>query len=597
MATSPKRRIHHLISTIDDDRELLRAIEEYEREVSAWRIARSAGSWAHTLYQRDREHFLPLIERHLSVWGLQGTSGLEPWLQEAAEHRDHSLFRILYRTWLQDTVGWGGTQERWSEDLRRAFREAGDHGTRRDVLERYDLPFEVSDEDATELYGVDPRATESWIRARIERADWLTTSYEKLAEAARDEGNDDLFYWLYSRTFPVARWLEDVRRLAVEVTDADELNRELERRHARGPEAWVSPVGLVELAEKRGEDVRAYLASYVGRCSSWGFDPAWNRLMELSADRGWWEVWTATVRSHFDIDNFNALVTDLVADRDRPEWETAALLSKIAGTQYGFGKWRQTIALQPEVGLNLYRRFAELARGLFIDHFRPDHNDAYAEVAEEARRQGDHRMVDLLAARAVTVTGRYWTEDRVENVGWYVEHYQSLDAETFAQRAVEVVAHVEAFEFLARNRIRHTNPLYPVFFADAGRYRPVLGRVRTLLECSCEDVRYLGLRMLALDGEEQAELAHANVDHLLAYLLNRATRRARIAAFEALALAASTDEETARRIADRARETLDLRCRDYPRNRLIELIGRVIHRWPALRTEREVPVVYSREAS
>ena len=88
-----------------------------------------------------------------------------------------------------------------------------------------------------------------------------------------------------------------------------------------------------------------------------------------------------------------------------------------------------------------------------------------------------------------------------------------------------------------------------------------------------------------------------NADHLAAYLLDEAKRATRIEAFKALAIAADHSEIVAQDVVFRAREALDLRHKAYPRDRLIELIGRVLHRWPSLRGPTEQPVVYSEEAS
>jgi hypothetical protein len=599
MATSPHRRIQRLITTTDDDRELLEQLEALERESNPWELRRTASHWARDLYARNPETFGGFVERNLDAWGLQQASDLERWLQEAASNRHHRLFRALYRTWLQDTVGWEGMRERWAEDVRRAFREAASRGERRDVLERYDFGFDPEDEDAVLLYEIDPVPTEEWIRDYIERTEWLPASYEKLAAAAREAGNEDFYFFLYRRTFPLDRWRRDVQRLAGEVSDAAELRHELERRHLQGPDASVDPVGLVRLVKERGEDVRPYLRTHVPRCFSWGTNRAWLELAELAAERAWWDVWTVTIRSQFGWQEFNTLIETWLDDTSRPQWETAALLTRIAGTHMGQGEWRRIVHFTEPVGLAFYDRFPELARGPFIDHYVAGFRQTYQNVAARAAESGDTAMVDLLTARALTVAPSWWMRSQGENANldWYVEHYDALDAEEFPHRALRVVTRVEPFEFMNRRAIRRDNPLYALFFRDVERYRPIAHRVRTLLESPCEATRRLGLRILSLDGVPRAHLARENLDHLLAYLLNQANRSTRIAAFRALARAASADRETGTMVCERARETLDLRCRDYPRNRLIELIGRIVHRWPSLRTEREHPTIYDREVS
>jgi hypothetical protein len=72
-------------------------------------------------------------------------------------------------------------------------------------------------------------------------------------------------------------------------------------------------------------------------------------------------------------------------------------------------------------------------------------------------------------------------------------------------------------------------------------------------------------------------------------------RDTRCLAFSALANAATTIE-TANLILERARDALNLPDARYPKERLLGLIARLIHRWPQLRGAREQPVVYERAA-
>jgi hypothetical protein len=82
---------------------------------------------------------------------------------------------------------------------------------------------------------------------------------------------------------------------------------------------------------------------------------------------------------------------------------------------------------------------------------------------------------------------------------------------------------------------------------------------------------------------------------LLGTLLRPLHRSTRMLAFKALRNAATT-QEAAARIAARAREALDLPDTHYPKPALIELIGNLLHRYPALRKADEQPPVHWRAA-
>jgi hypothetical protein len=73
-------------------------------------------------------------------------------------------------------------------------------------------------------------------------------------------------------------------------------------------------------------------------------------------------------------------------------------------------------------------------------------------------------------------------------------------------------------------------------------------------------------------------------------------RDTRTLAFNALANAANS-VESARLILERAKDALNLPDTRYPKERLLGLIAKLIHRWPELRGPKEQPVVYERAAA
>jgi len=105
----------------------------------------------------------------------------------------------------------------------------------------------------------------------------------------------------------------------------------------------------------------------------------------------------------------------------------------------------------------------------------------------------------------------------------------------------------------------------------------------------------LAYRALGLNDARARTQAARHLPLLLGTLLRPMQRDTRTLAFGALANAADS-LETARLILDRAKDALNLPDVRYPKERLLGLIARIIHRWPELRAPSEQPVVYERAA-
>ena len=90
----------------------------------------------------------------------------------------------------------------------------------------------------------------------------------------------------------------------------------------------------------------------------------------------------------------------------------------------------------------------------------------------------------------------------------------------------------------------------------------------------------------------RARLAVESLDILLGTLLRPLHRKTRLAAFDALANAASADPNAAALIHARARDALCLPDRKYPKEQLVGLIGKLLHARLELRGPREHPIVY-----
>lgn len=187
-----------------------------------------------------------------------------------------------------------------------------------------------------------------------------------------------------------------------------------------------------------------------------------------------------------------------------------------------------------------------------------------------------------------------WGQEQVdiaERLSRYYEGFRE-DEDRFSLRAVQVLGQVPAYSIWNYNQLLRTNRLARMFYArSASAYLSHPQGIRDLLESPEIHAQALAFRVLGLDSDVARRLAVDNVDLLQATLLRPLHRDTRLLAFRALQNAAS-DGACARRIHQRCREALDLPDKKYPKEYLVGLIGRLLHKWPELRSERERPIVY-----
>jgi hypothetical protein len=177
--------------------------------------------------------------------------------------------------------------------------------------------------------------------------------------------------------------------------------------------------------------------------------------------------------------------------------------------------------------------------------------------------------------------------------------YQALrdrDPEAFARRAADVLTHIPAFAIYSYSQLLRTNTLARLLFVRSfDTFLAVPQAVQDLVEGSDIHVQMLAYRVLGQDDERARRLAVECLDILIGTLWRPLHRKTRLAAFDALANAATADAEAARLVLHRSREALRLPDTKYPKEQLIGLIGRVLAARPELRGPHEQPVVYRRQ--
>jgi hypothetical protein len=555
--------------------------------------------WAPAVAKRNRVMFRPFIlsafdrnaidgeARSFDPWKGRTAEALEAMLDEADRADDVELTRRLYGWMVEarpDRDAW------WRKDLVKRFRAATTPAARHVALAKVDPGswMRLDPDTALTLWQIDRTAARKFILAHLpwdaKRAAW-----QPVLDRSRD-ADPEFHFELYRKVVDESSWRDDVRALP----KTPDVSAELERRH---PALWnLSPAGVFhDLLEKHGDTALAYVKRHVDSVS-----PRWTwygktegkgmaQLLELSAERGWTDLWAALLRTSASRELFDREVRTLVRDRDRARLE---LVPGRGREFHGIG-WSsaQTQVLTDDTACLLYGAYPALLRGPYRIHVMPTWTEPFPNLARAAIAAGDHDLVDYLASRvALHMNGN---ESHAAAVGVLTAYYDGLSEAAFATHAATALSRMPAMGIWNYQRLVGANALARLLFErHTARYLSDSAALRDLLESPQIQVQLLAFRILGQDDARAREIAAAHVDLLQATLLRRLRSASRKLAFAALRNAASHDEATARMLLGRMRDALALPEKRYPVEELVGLIGFVLHRWPALRAAREQPVVY-----
>ncbi len=579
--------------------------------------------WGPRLYARSRPIFRSLILNQFSDWSTDGKKwkrvlwkdhdkDLEAWLGAARQARDSALVRRLIQWKYAKAGGWGVDRPRFMAALTEAYRAASGAAARAIVLDEFNDWFSLDEPAAMALYDTD-RAATKFILDHLPRGFWNQEKrqmWDKLAVRAEAKGDHAFHRALYRQMIPVARWREDSLALAKSETDAARLNDALIERHPQGYGLDVAPT-VIDILDRRGRDVfpyvRAKLNDVVG---GWGRDNPAKRIIALAASKGWWDLWTAACRAA-PPQFFQEGVSTVLNDRALGEDAQRERLRALAGVSQewnwpGIGLAR-VHALDDNLASHLYRRYPDLVRGPFRAHVTPRWwGQGYPKLVSLARAANDTELMDTLAARYathVTWQQRYGRkEDKPDplqttavELAKYYQDIRDKDVELFARRASGVLTRIPAYTLRGYNALLRHNDLARLLFSrslPSFLSSPVA--VQDLVEGSDIHVMSLAYRILGQRDPRAVSLAGANLDILLGTLLRPLHRKTRMAAFGALANAARSGPDAAKRVLARARDALKLPDKKYPKAELIGLIGAVLEAAPELASPRERPVIYRR---
>jgi hypothetical protein len=601
-------------------------LREHLEKLAASEISFSGFTWLFgpELYRRNRIFFRPFILSRFSTYMVlpkfrsrrvqwKGATAriLEPWLAEVDRNDDADLFQRLYLWKLQSRNDWRVRDKRAEEiarDLLVRYRGADSSARRQTALRKFDLWFELREDVACAIYDPDPKAAGPFILRHLPSR-WLGGDKRKLWTrliALADARKDEEFRWrLYRRQVPQEVWAKDCLGLCDSIRAGLELCRELEKRH---PEGWNVNLasGFFQLVQRRGRDVFPYLVRHLRQVRA-GFliRGSYGKMADYARERGWWDLWSALIRTCSGLKEFNQEVAALVGHRSLPDTEAIERLLALAGASREWNWPGLGIAtvhqLEEAVALALYMRFPELVRGPYKLHVQANMwGKTYSKLLQHFIAVGDEEMIDHLASRIVTRFGRWGNVPKLlAEAETLADYYAALkpDGAAFSRRAANVLGKVPAFSIWRYNPLIKENRLARLLFErSVSSYLADPRSLADLVEASEIHVMALAYRALGLDDPRAHEQASAHLPLLLGTLLRPMQRDTRTLAFGALANAANT-VESARLILERAKDALGLPDRRYPKEKLLGLIARLLHRWPALRGANEQPVVYERKAA
>ena len=612
-----RRAIEQLLESQPDNQRLRDNLEGLSRDPL---LPALTWYWGPKLYARSSAVFRPFILNHFSEWTTANnrwerihwaghSTDLEAWLQAARAKRDVTLIRRLHRWKYAAAKGWGFDFARWNAALVEAYRTAPTPAARTIALDEFDDWFQLDEATALTLYEID-RGAAAFILKHLPVSYWNDNKrvmWEQLGGAARKRGDEATYFALYRKLMPVERWETEVLVLADAVVEQAELNRLLESRHLEGY-GIERGATVLKLLEKRGRDVMPYVrAKLEETIGGWGRDAPAKRFVELAERKGWWDLWSASIRASTNAKLFNECIGKLMRDDALPDETRRERLRALAGASREWNWPGLGLAIVHSLDDNLaclvYARYPDLIRGPLRANVTPTWWRGFPNLVKAAQAANDDDLADTLASRYATRISwsRFWgrnkeadADDRTAaEIATYYQAIRDRDPIEFSRRASSVLTRIPAYATFNQDRLLRTNDLARLLFVRSlDQYLAVPQAVQDLVEGSNIHVMMLAYRVLALSDPRASALAANNIEILIGTLLRPLHRKTRLAAFDALVNAARHSEPVARRVHARAREALKLPNKKYPKAELIGLIGRVLAVHPGLASEAERPVVY-----
>ena len=90
--------------------------------------------------------------------------------------------------------------------------------------------------------------------------------------------------------------------------------------------------GFFQLVQRRGRDVFPYIIRHLNQVwRSWFARGSYGKMADYAREKGWWDLWSALIRTCSSSKEFNKQVLDLVENRVLPEKNVVERLLALAG--------------------------------------------------------------------------------------------------------------------------------------------------------------------------------------------------------------------------------------------------------------------------
>ena len=550
------QRIQAALATDQDRGALLREMEALS-DTSGF--ASYAPQWAPALYERDPLFFEPFLTNHLS--GDQ-TEVIKSLLARAEEAGQDAFFTALYRK--------TASEDAWNAELLELAGSAlPDDVVVAKILRRQpDRWDSLTDKTATAVYQRAPARLGAFVREHAQR-DWQEKeTYKGLREAARQRGDDDLYWALFRELADEREWQAEARRLLASDTPPERIHDELTKRHP--DHLWgVDTAIIADFVEKYGRAALPYVQEHLIWVTRHAAPKLLARIKKLGDEELYWPIFFKAG----DSKQWNEALRELLAqplDNDA----LAAMLPQRTPPPRRWGGW----SLEQDVALAFYRRDPQRFAP-FLERFA---SDSYAEALfEEAQAARHEDFLDVLSLQLMRQIDSWlyaayptaWTlqwrkpdrkaQDKIQRTGrMLTSRFDQLVAESpalYVRHMAAMLSRINAHEVWSFKRSLTLNPAF-AYLATQHRaaWLAEPDAMRELLESPNIYVQILGLVMLDEGGADAAARVSENLPILRALLLGRAHIGTKKLALRALELAAREGDPYAERILPVVEEAVHL---------------------------------------
>lgn len=586
----PRQLEERVKAVLADPKPDMARLEELSRN---WHFHGLTLLWAPVLWKRDpithRAFILAHMSSHAGFKPIRWTGELTNWLAEVDAKDDVELFQRLWQWKVMDSAGWKSAKANpiFNAELKQRLQSLSPARWRLE-LRKMDVWFQLDEDTALMLFEQDQAAAGPFILKHLPWSFLKPVFWERLFARAF-QSDPEFAFKLYRKQVTAKRWEQDALDLAATIPEPGKLVKELERRHPQGLRKDPGH-GLLKLLEARGRDVMPYVMRHLGDVwTPWLVRGEYGKLLALAEQKGWADLWAALVRICSSAKEYNSTLRKLVQQDKLEELLSVAGV----GRELSFGPLglARVIQLEESTAIALYEKYPALVRGPYRLHLQVapwSDKPQYEKLVDRALAVQDEELLDFLASRYLVV------KRSTGEVNKLYEYYKSVP--DFARRAASVLTRVPVYTLGWRyDQLIQENPLARLLLErSASSFLEDPRAISDLVEGSDIYVQALAYRVLGLDDPRAREAGVQHLSLLLATLLRPLHRRTRLLAFEALKNVASTSLEVARKVHDRARMALLLPDQRYPKEKLVGLLGELLHRWPELQSPQERPVVYRR---